>query len=137
MNEESKSRATLRLLQANGRISKHALGSGDLIFAESRDGSGLPVELILLDERLAFLSLGQVFWSDLSSDEEDQAFAERVVRCVVFGGARTLKSGRACYLVCGDYAHFAPANARELHRWPAWTSPAREYDATPVRIGCL
>lgn len=137
MNEEPNSRDIVQLLQMSGRVSTRALASGDLIFAESQDGRGLPVELIIRDERLTFLSLGQVFWSDLSSDEEDQPFAERLVRCVVLGGARKLKSGRACYLVCGGGAQFAPVNTHELDRWPAWSSTDRKCDATYVRISCL
>ncbi len=136
-NEEPKSRGILQLLQMSGRVSTHALASGDLMFAESQDGRGLPVELIVRDGCLTFLSLGQVFWSDLSSDKEDQAFAERLVRCVVFGAARRLKSGRACYLVCGGGAQFAPANTHELNRWPAWSSTDRKCDVTYLRISCL
>lgn len=135
MNSAEKLRRLMLQMAAWGFMTVQRLNNADLIYGVSRHGFGLPIEIIVRDGYVTFLSLDDLYYSDYATSDDHQAEAIQILECVVGGGATLLKTAHGCHLLCGNF-HANQSESREpSRRWAAWCEPVVvEYTISlPVR----
>lgn len=119
-----------------GYSTTHELVGGDLIYAESRSGNGMPIEMIVRDGCVTFISLGEYFWADYANSDAVQEEAVGIIRSIVFGGAAIMSGKNGCQLICGSFLLGRSADEEVLREWAPWRPTSSIYPPISLPIRC-
>lgn len=136
MSGEEQLRRLRSEIETWGFYTAHELPGSEIIYAESRNGSGLPIEMIVADGCITFISLGEYFWADYAASDVVQTEALGIIELVVCGGAAIIRGKHGCQLLCGTLQLDRSAKEKVLRQWSPWRPPSRVYASISLPIKC-